>query len=79
MNSMTAARATKSIRHGTTTVENNAAKPFGLLMRLIAHWHRWQRLRRDKALLLSQPDYLLRDIGIDRNEIEAMIRGNRLR
>ena len=70
MNAMSATRATKT---------SDWAKPFGLLLRLIARWHRRQRLRRDEAWLLNQPDYLLRDIGIGRNEIEVMLRGGRNR
>ena len=31
--------------------------------------------RRDEHFLLSQPDYILRDIGIGRGEIEAAVRG----
>jgi len=54
-------------------------KPFGLLMRLMARWRRWQRLRRDEALLWRQPDYLLRDIGVGRSEIERIIRKGRYR
>jgi uncharacterized protein YjiS (DUF1127 family) len=33
--------------------------------------------RRDEHFLLSQPDYILRDIGIGRGEIEAAVRGRR--
>ena len=33
--------------------------------------------RRDEYFLLSQPDYILRDIGIGRGEIESAVRGRR--
>jgi uncharacterized protein YjiS (DUF1127 family) len=33
--------------------------------------------RRDEHFLLSQPDYILRDIGIGRGEIESAVRGRR--
>ena len=33
--------------------------------------------RRDEFFLLSQPDYILRDIGIGRGEIESAVRGRR--
>ena len=54
-------------------------KESGLLQRVVDLLLRWQRMRRDKAQLLSQPDYLLRDIGIDRKEIEVVLRRARYR
>ncbi|HVY99220.1 MAG TPA: hypothetical protein VHA35_06960 [Dongiaceae bacterium] len=38
---------------------------------------RQRAVRRDEHFLLSQPDYILRDIGIGRGEIEAAVRGRR--
>jgi len=38
---------------------------------------RHRATRRDEHFLLSQPDYILRDIGIGRSEIEAAVRGRR--
>jgi uncharacterized protein YjiS (DUF1127 family) len=38
---------------------------------------RHRATRRDAHFLLSQPDYILRDIGIGRGEIEAAVRGRR--
>jgi uncharacterized protein YjiS (DUF1127 family) len=35
---------------------------------------RWWRIRQDEHLLLSQPDHLLRDIGIARQDIRAVLR-----
>jgi uncharacterized protein YjiS (DUF1127 family) len=32
-------------------------------------------MRRDEYFLLGQPDYILRDIGIGRGEIESAVRG----
>ena len=45
---------------------------------IVAFWravvlHR--AMRRDEHFLLSQPDYILRDIGIGRGEIETAVRG----
>jgi uncharacterized protein YjiS (DUF1127 family) len=33
--------------------------------------------RRDEYFLMTQPDYILRDIGIGRGEIESAVRGRR--
>ena len=47
---------------------------------IIACWRAMMRhraARRDEHFLLSQPDYILRDIGIGRGEIEAAVRGRR--
>lgn len=38
---------------------------------------RHRATRRDEYFLMSQPDYILRDIGIGRGEIEAAVRGRR--
>lgn len=73
MSQMTASTATK-LRGGAEP------KPSGLLSRLFAAWLRRRQMRRDEMWLLRQPDYLLRDIGIDRSEIEAIVRrGQRYR
>ncbi len=74
MTQMTAATARKSMRLGSAMPQ-----PLGFLVRLIARWQRRQRQRRDQAWLQSQPDYLLRDIGISRAEIEGILRGVRTR
>jgi uncharacterized protein YjiS (DUF1127 family) len=73
MTQMTAA-ARKSIGMSAKT-----AQSLGLLGRLIARWRSRQRLRRDETWLQSQPDYMLRDIGINRGEIETLIRRGRNR
>jgi uncharacterized protein YjiS (DUF1127 family) len=52
----------------------SAALPH-LLGRMIARWLNWGRRRRDHAALLGQPEYLLRDIGVERHEIEGILRG----
>ena len=36
---------------------------------------RWWQIREDERLLQSQPDHLLRDVGIARAEIGAVLRG----
>lgn len=51
------------------------AASHGLLARLLARFLRWRRIRRDEAVLLKQPDYMLRDIGLGRAEIELAVRG----
>ena len=42
---------------------------------LFGRFMNWRRRRRDQAALLRQPDYLLRDIGIERHEIESAVQG----
>ena len=73
MTQMTAA-ARKSMRVGTAMLHS-----LGALGRLIARWQRRQRQRRDQTWLRNQPDYLLRDIGVSRAEIEAILSGARYR
>jgi len=73
MTQMTAA-ARKSMRVGRAMPQS-----LGVLGRLIARWQHRQRQRRDQTWLQSQPDYLLRDIGVSRAEIEAILRGARYR
>jgi uncharacterized protein YjiS (DUF1127 family) len=74
MTQMTAGAARKSMRVGTSIPQ-----PLGFLARAIARWQRRQRQRRDQTWLQSQPDYLLRDIGVSRAEIEGILRGVRMR
>jgi uncharacterized protein YjiS (DUF1127 family) len=73
MTQMTAA-ARKSMRVSAAMLHS-----LGVLGRLIARWRRRQRQYRDRTWLQSQPDYLLRDIGVSRAEIEAILRGARYR
>jgi uncharacterized protein YjiS (DUF1127 family) len=35
----------------------------------------WRRRRRDQNALMRQPEYLLRDIGLERHEIERALHG----
>ena len=37
---------------------------------------RWWQVRQDERLLLSQPDHLLLDVGIERKNIRAVLRGD---
>jgi uncharacterized protein YjiS (DUF1127 family) len=46
-----------------------------LLGRLTAKVLNWRRRRRDYAVLMGQPDYMLRDIGLARQDIEGAVRG----
>jgi len=54
--------------------ERSAALP-RVLRQVYAQWLNWRRRRRDQIALQLQPDYLLRDIGIERHEIERALRG----
>jgi uncharacterized protein YjiS (DUF1127 family) len=58
-----------------TRVPNTAPwnRAMALPRRLLEALIRRGRMRRDEAFLLSQPDYMLRDIGIGRSEIYAAI------
>ena len=47
-----------------------------LLRGALMRFRLWRRVRRDEALLMKQPDYMLRDMGIGRGEIESAIRGD---
>ena len=46
-----------------------------LLGHLAARILDWRRQRRDHAVLMNQPDYMLRDIGLARHQIEEAVRG----
>jgi uncharacterized protein YjiS (DUF1127 family) len=46
-----------------------------LLGQIDAQWLSARRRRRDHADLMRQPEYLLRDIGMERHEIERLLRG----
>jgi len=35
----------------------------------------WRRRRRDQNALMRQPEYLLRDIGLERRDLERALRG----
>lgn len=44
---------------------------------LLSQFVRWQQRRKGRALLHGMPDYLLKDIGISRGEIDQEARGQR--
>ena len=44
----------------------------GQLTQALRNWH---RRRRDQNALERQPDYLLKDIGLERHEIERAVHG----
>jgi uncharacterized protein YjiS (DUF1127 family) len=48
-----------------------------MLGHLTAQLLKWHRRRRDQDALMRQPDYLLRDIGLDRRDIDAALRHGR--
>ncbi|WP_459856341.1 DUF1127 domain-containing protein [Dongia sp. agr-C8] len=73
--SMDAASLTKQLNaHALATRSNRVAARPGLLQEWFARWQLWRRVRRDEAWLRRQPDYLLRDIGIERGEIGRTVR-----
>jgi uncharacterized protein YjiS (DUF1127 family) len=80
MGTINAATLTKQLNtHALVTRSNAIARQPGLLRGMLARWGLWRRARRDATWLQSQPDYLLRDIGISRAEISAIIRQPRYR
>lgn len=80
MSNINAATITKQLNtHALTTRSNAVAKQPHRTEGWFARWRRWQRMRRDTTWLQSQPDYLLRDIGISRDEIDTIIRNGRYR
>ena len=68
-----------------TNCTQSLAKPIGarsgslsrLVGTLTARYLNWRRRRRDRAVLLRHPEYLLRDIGLERREIDGAVRGRR--
>ena len=53
---------------------HSAALPqvLGSMAKLVGNW---RRRRRDRNALMRQPEYLLRDIGLERHEIERALHG----
>lgn len=47
----------------------------GQKMDLVTRFIRWRKRRNDMEVMLRLPDYLLKDIGISRAEIENAARG----
>ena len=75
MSILNAATITRELNaHALMTRSNAMAKQPGLLQGLFARWRLWRRLRRDEAWLKRQPAYLLRDIGLERSEINRALR-----
>ena len=66
-----------------TSYIGTLARPMGrhgaalprMLGHLAVHFRNWRKRRRDQAALMRQPSYLLRDIGLERHEIERALRG----
>lgn len=78
--SMNAATLTEQLNaHARATRSISIVKRPGLLRETFMRWQIWRRVRRDEAWLRRQPDYLLRDIGVSRGEIETIIRRGRFR
>ncbi len=79
MSSIDAASLTRQLNsHALATHSNGVTRQHrGLIQDWIARYLLWRRVRRDEAWLKRQPDYLLRDIGLDRGEIGAALRAGR--
>lgn len=78
MPSIDAASLTKQLNaHALATRSNRIVKRPGLLQEWVARWRLWRRVRRDEAWLKRQPDYLLRDIGLERSRIAMAVREGR--
>ncbi len=77
MSNITAATITKQLNaHAVMNRSNAVPKQQGLLEELFARWQLWRRVRRDEAWLKRQPDYLLRDIGLERSDIDRALRSS---
>jgi uncharacterized protein YjiS (DUF1127 family) len=46
-----------------------------LLGAMATRFGNWRRRHRDQNALMRQPEYLLRDIGLERHEIERALHG----
>ena len=80
MSNLNAATITKQLNtHALMTRSNTVAEQPGLLESWFARWQLWRRTRRDEAWLRRQPTYLLRDIGLERSEIDRALRTARFR
>ena len=78
MTSIDAASLTKQLNaHALATRSNRVAPRPGLLKEWFLRWQLWRRVRRDEAFLKRQPDYLLRDLGLERREIGTVVRRGR--
>jgi uncharacterized protein YjiS (DUF1127 family) len=76
MSALNAATITKQLNARALATHSNAmSHRQGRLMELIMRFYHWRRIRRDEAWLQRQPDYLLRDIGLEREEISRTLRG----
>lgn len=76
--SIDAASLTRQLNAQALATRSNRVAPRpGLLRAWFARWQLWRRLRRDEAWLRRQPEYLLRDIGLERSEIARTVRQGR--
>jgi uncharacterized protein YjiS (DUF1127 family) len=75
---MNAASLTKELNaRALATRSNQVAVRPSLLQTWYERWRLWRRVRRDEAWLKRQPDYLLKDIGLERSEIATTVRQGR--
>jgi len=80
MSNLNAATITKQLNtRALMTRSNVVAEQPGLLRGFFARWKKKRQMRRDTLWLKRQPDYLLRDIGVSREEIDNIVRIGRYR
>jgi uncharacterized protein YjiS (DUF1127 family) len=78
MSRIDAASLTRQLNaHALATRSNLVAPRPGLFQEWFMRWQLRRRIRRDEAWLQRQPDHLLRDVGLDRSEISAVVRNGR--
>ena len=79
---MSAASLTEQLNRQALATRSNrvayAPRP-SLLRAWLARFQAWRRIRRDEAFLKRQPDHLLKDIGLERSEIQTTVRNGRFR
>lgn len=68
--------ANTTLTHATRRSATRPAQParFAVIDVVRGAVVRWWQIRRDERLLLGQPDHLLRDVGIARRDIRAVLR-----
>lgn len=74
---MTNLNATAS-HHPETACNNRASGAAARILAVLEHLVHVYRSRRDAEHLATLGDYLLKDIGITRNDIDAVVRRGRL-
>ena len=73
------ATMTSSSSSRSTGTSRPAPRAWSMLIRALRAMARRRQARRDELFLRNQSDHLLRDIGIKRAEITAIVQGETLR